>query len=95
VHLGYLRLNYSSKYFVLALPTDRQEALFEYHLRGFTYLGGVPRRMCYDNLKPAVHQILTGKNRQDQASWGSFRPQFLFDSEYDTPGRGQDKGGVE
>lgn len=95
VHLGYLRLDYSSKYLVVALPTERQEALFECHLQGFTYLGGVPRRMRYDNLKPAVHKILTGKNRQEQATWVSFRSHFLFESEYVTPGRGQEKGGVE
>jgi transposase len=95
VHLGYLRLDYSSKYLVVALPSERQEALFECHLRGFTYLGGVPRRMRYDNLKPAVHKILTGKNRQEQAAWISFRSHFLFESEYVTPGRGQEKGGVE
>jgi transposase len=95
VHLGYLRLDYSSKYLVVALPSERQEALFECHLRGFTYLGGVPRRIRYDNLKPAVHKILTGKNRQEQAAWVSFRSHFLFESEYVTPGRGQEKGGVE
>jgi transposase len=95
VHLGYLRLDYSSKYLVVALPTERQEALFECHLRGFTYLGGVPRRIRYDNLKPAVHKILTGKKRQEQATWVSFRSHFLFESEYVTPGRGQEKGGVE
>jgi transposase len=93
--LGYLRLDYSSKYLVTALPTERQEALFECHLRGFTYLGGVPLRMRYDNMKPAVHKILTGKNRQEQAAWIAFRSHFLFTSEYVTPGRGQEKGGVE
>ena len=94
VHLGFLRLDYSSKYLVVALPSERQEALFECHLRGFAYLG-VPRRMRYDNLKPAVHKILTGKNREEQAAWVSFRSHFLFESEYVTPGRGQEKGGVE
>jgi transposase len=95
VHLGYLRLDYSSKYLMMALPTERQEALFECHLRGFAYLGGVPQRIRYDNLKLAVHKILTGKNRQEQAAWVSFRSHFLFESEYVTPGRGQEKGGVE
>jgi transposase len=42
VHLGFLRQDYSSKYLVVALPSERQEALFECHLRGFAYLG-VPR----------------------------------------------------
>jgi transposase len=95
VHLGCLRLDYSSHYFVCALPSERQEALFECHLRGFLYLGGAPGRMRYDNLKPAVHKILRGKNRQEQAAWVSFRSHFLFESEYVTPGRGQEKGGVE
>jgi transposase len=95
VHLGCLRLDYSSHYFVCALPSERQEALFECHLRGFLYLGGGPERMRYDNLKPAVHKILRGKNRQEQAAWVAFRSHFLFESEYVTPGRGQEKGGVE
>ncbi|MFH1595083.1 MAG: IS21 family transposase [Pseudomonadota bacterium] len=95
VHLGCLRLDYSSHYFICALPTERQEALFECHLRGFTYLGGVPERIRYDNLKPAVAKILKGKNRQEQSAWVAFRSHFLFESEYVTPGRGQEKGGVE
>jgi len=36
-----------------------------------------------------------GKNRQEQAAWVSFRSHFLFESEYVTLGRGQEKGGVE
>jgi transposase len=95
VHLGCLRLDYSSHYFVCALPSARQEALFDCHLRGFAYLGGVPQRIRYDNLKPAVAKILRGKKRQEQAAWVAFRSHFLFESEYVTPGQGQEKGGVE
>jgi transposase len=95
IHLGCLRLDYSSHYFVCALPSERQEALFECHLQGFSYLGGTPGRMRYDNLKPAVQKILRGKNRQEQAAWVAFRSHFLFESEYVTPGKGQEKGGVE
>ncbi|MFW6127373.1 MAG: IS21 family transposase [Thermodesulfobacteriota bacterium] len=95
VHLGCLRLDYSSHYFVCALPSERQEALFECHLRGFVSLGGVPPRMRYDNLKPAVAKILSGRDRQEQSGWVAFRSHFLFESEYVTPGRGQEKGGVE
>lgn len=95
VHLGCLRLDYSSHYFVYALPWARQEALFDCHLRGFAYLGGVPPRIRYDNLKPGVAQILRGKKRQEQAAWVAFRSHVLFESEYVTPGQGQEKGGVE
>jgi transposase len=65
VHLGCLRLDYSSHYFVCALPSEKQEALLECHLRGFLYLGGAPGRIRYDNLKPAMQKILRGKNRQE------------------------------
>jgi transposase len=95
VHLSCLRLDYSSHFFVCALPSERQEALFECHLRSFLYLGGTPGRMRYDNLKPAVQKILHGKNRQEQAAWVAFRSHFLLESEYVTPGKGQEKGGVE
>ena len=36
-----------------------------------------------------------GKNRQKQAAWVSFRSPVLFESEYVTLDRGQEKGGVE
>lgn len=95
VHLACMRLDFSSKFFVCALPTERRESLFESHLRGFSYLGGVPLRVRYDNLKPAVYKILKGRNREEQSLWVAFRSHFLFEAHYCTPGKGQEKGGVE
>jgi transposase len=95
VHLACMRLDYSSKFFVCALPTERRESLFESHLRGFSYLGGIPLRVRYDNLKPAVYKILKGRNREEQSLWVAFRSHFLFEAHYCTPGKGQEKGGVE
>jgi len=95
VHLACMRLDYSSKFFVCALPTERRESLFESHLRGFSYLGGVPLRVRYDNLKTAVYKILEGRNREEQSLWVAFRSHFLFEAHYCNPGQGQEKGGVE
>lgn len=95
VHLSYLRLDYSSKFFVCALPSEKQEALFEGHLRRLEYLGGLAGRIRYYNMKAAVYKILTGRNRQEQSRWVSFRSHFLFESEYCNPGCAQEKGGVE
>jgi transposase len=53
------------------------------------------QRIRYDNLNPAVHKILTGKNRQEQTAWISFRSHFLFAREFVNPEQGQEKGGVE
>lgn len=95
VHLACMRFDFSSKFFVCAFPTERREALFEGHLRGFSYLGGVPFRVRYDNLRTAVYKILTGRNREEQSLWVAFRSHFLFEAHYCNPGKGREKGGVE
>ena len=92
VHLGCLRLDYSSQYFVCALPTERQEALFECHLRGFAYLGGVPGRMRYDNLKPAVHKILTGQAPPGTSRLGRLPVPFSVRERVRHPGPGPGEG---
>jgi len=91
VHLACMRLDYSSKFFVCALPTERRESLFEGHLRGFSYLGGMPSRVRYDNLTTAVYKILKGRNREEQSLWVAFRSHFLFEAHYCNPGKGQEK----
>jgi len=95
VHLACMRLDYSSKFFVCALPTERREGLFESHIDAFQYLEGVPDRIRYDNMKQAVEKVLRGRNRQEQSLWVAFRSHFLFEADYCAPGKGQEKGGVE
>jgi transposase len=38
--------------------------VFDAHARAFAFLGGVPRRGIYDNLKPAVDAIFVGRERR-------------------------------
>lgn len=95
VHLAGMRLDYSSKFFVCALPTQRRESLFESHIGGFTYLEGIPQRIRYDNMKLAIQKILKGRNREEQSLWVSFRSHFLFEADYCNPGKGQEKGSIE
>lgn len=66
VQLFYMRLCYSRKLFMMAFPSQRQEAFFEGHVRAFHHFQGIPRRISYDNLKTAVKRILEGRNRQEQ-----------------------------
>lgn len=95
VHLAGMRLDYSSKFFVCALPTQRRESLFESHIGAFQYLEGIPQRIRYDNMKVAIQKILRGRNRDEQSLWVSFRSHFLFTAEYCNPGKGQEKGSIE
>jgi transposase len=90
-----LRLNYSKVRFVMAFPFQKQEAFFEGHNQAFRFLGGVPRRLTYDNLKTAVYKILSGRNRQEQQAFKEFRSYYLFESNYCNPAQGHEKGGVE
>jgi transposase len=90
-----MRLNYSRVRFVKAYPFQKQEAFLEGHESGFRFLGGVPHRISYDNLKTAVFKILEGHNRQEQETFKAFRSYYLFDSHYCTPAQGHEKGGVE
>lgn len=90
-----LRLNYSKVRFVMAFPFQKQEAFFEGHNQAFRFLGGVPRRLTYDNLKTAVYKMLSGRNRQEQETFKKFRSYYLFESNYCNPAQGHEKGGVE
>jgi len=90
-----LRLGYSKQPFVTALPSQAQEAFFEGHVRAFTFLGGVPRELVYDNLKVAVKRVLEGRNREEQAAFIAFRSHYLFESRFCTPGQAHEKGLAE
>lgn len=95
VNLFVMRLCYSRKLFVMAFPTQRQEAFFLGHVQAFTHFGGVPHRLSYDNLKTAVFKILKGRKRKEQDAFLHLRSHYLFDSRFCTPGEGHEKGGVE
>ena len=95
VQLFVMRLCYSRKLFVMAFPTQRQEAFLLGHVLAFAHFGGVPHRISYDNLKMAVQQILEGRNRIEQTDFVRFRSHYLFESRFCTPAQGHEKGGVE
>jgi len=95
VQIFVIRLCYSRKLFVMAFPTQRQEAFLLGHVDAFTHFGGIPRRISYDNLKAAVNRILQGNRREEQSTFTRFRSHYLFESRFCTPGQGHEKGGVE
>lgn len=66
--------------------------------RRFRVLGGVPtRHIRYDNLKPAVRQVLFGRGRVESQRWVAFRSHYGFHAFYCLPGKdgAHEKGGVE
>ena len=72
-----------------------QQAFLEAHEHAFRYFGGVFRVLRYDNLKSAVKKVLRGCRREETSRFIAFRSHWRFQSEFCSPGRGNEKGGVE
>lgn len=97
-HLFTLRLSHSGKAVHRVFASQAQESFMEGHVEAFRVLGGVPaRHIRYDNLKPAVRQVCTGRNRVESERWTTFRSHYGFDAFYCIPGEegAHEKGGVE
>jgi transposase len=90
-----MKLSYSGKPFVMAFPTQRQEAFFEGQRRAFEWFEGVPGRVSYDNLTTAVMKVHKGRNRIEQNVFISFRSHYLFESHFATPATPREQGRVE
>ena len=92
-----LRLSASGRACHRAFATQAQEAFFEGHIDAFDRIGGVPARVRYDNLKPAVARVLLGRDRIESDRFVLLRSHYGFDSFYCRPGvdGAHEKGGVE
>jgi transposase len=92
-----MRLSASGKAVHCVYATQSQEAFFDGHVEAFTVFGGCPRRIRYDNLKPAVSRVLKGRNRLENERFVALRSHYGFDSFFCVPGKdgAHEKGGVE
>jgi transposase len=92
-----MRLSCSARAFAMVFAHQAQEAFFEGHVLGFEHVGGVPGRIRYDNLKPAVTRMLIGRDRVENQRFIALRSHYGFDSFFCLPGvdGAHEKGGVE
>ena len=94
-----MRLSHSGRAFHIAYGTQAQaqEAFLEGHVLAFEHFGGVPGRVRYDNLKPAVTRILKGRDRDEAERFVALRSHYGFESFFCQPGLkgAHEKGGVE
>jgi transposase len=89
-----MHLMYSGYDFVWLYDRCDQLALLDAHVRAFAYFGGVPHRLAYDNLTPAVRKIV-GSERVLTERFAALAAHYLFEPCFARPGEGHDKGGVE
>ena len=64
VHYFVLDLPHSDACFGKAYPAETTEAFCDGHVSAFSFLGGVPRSILYDNTRLAVAKILGDGRRQ-------------------------------
>jgi transposase len=89
-----MRLMYSGRDYVRLYESADQLSFLDAHVRAFSYLGGVPRRVVYDNLTAAVKKIV-GPERELTERFRALASHYLFEPCFARPGEGHDKGGVE
>ena len=94
-HCFVLDLPHSDGCFVKAYPAETTEAFLDGHVSAFSFLGGVPQSILYDNTKLAVARILGDGKRQRTRSFAELQSHYLFDDRFGRPGKGNDKGKVE
>src|SRR5512135_1735649 len=95
VALFVMTLPYSDAIFVCAFPRECTEAFLEGHARAFTFFGGVPRRISYDNSKIAVARITGGRERKVTAEFLRLKSHHLFESHFCLVRRTNEKVHVE
>ena len=61
----------------------------------FERVGGVPLRIRFDNLSPAVVEVLEGTERVLTDGFTRFKLHYRFHADFCNPGKGNEKGNVE
>jgi transposase len=95
VHLFCFQLCYSTRRFVHAYRTERQEAFFDGMVRAFRVIGGIPNQITFDNPKTLVKRVFRGHAREEHPAFIAFRSHYLFGGNFCNPAKGNEKGHVE
>lgn len=90
-----MTLPYSDAIFCQVFPKECTESFQEGHKRAFEFLGGVPRRISYDNSKIAVAKITGGRGREVTREFLRLESHFLFAHHFCLVRRPNEKGHVE
>ncbi len=90
-----MSLPFSDAAFVSVYPQETVEAWCAGHVAAFTFFGGVPLSILYDNSKRIVGRILGDGTRQRTQMFSSLVSHYLFKDRFGRPGCGNDKGKVE
>ena len=90
-----MSLPYSDAVYVQAFERICMETVWEGHIRAFTFFGGVPRRISYDNERVMVGGIISHTQRKLTQGFLQLQSHYLFDCHFCMVRRPNEKGVVE
>ena len=88
-------LPYSDAICVQVFERSCLETFAEAHSRAFTFFGGVPRRITYDNDGVLVAGVMAGRERRLTHGFLRLKSHYLFDTHFCQVRRPNEKGVVE
>jgi transposase len=86
---------YSNAPFVLALPTERTEAVLDGMVRALEFFAAVPREVWWDNPKTVATLILRGRHRQLHPRYAALASHYTFEAKFCLPAQAHEKPDVE
>ena len=86
---------YSNYAFVLAVPTERTEAILTGLVEAFAFFGCVPHEVWWDNPTTVVAQIFQGRQRRPNALYAALASHYTFDPLFCMPASGNEKSYAE
>lgn len=95
VALFVLTLPHSDALFCRAFPRECAEAFQDGHARAFEFLGGIPRRISYDNSRIAVAKVTGRRGDVLTEPFLNLKSYYLFESHFCLVRRANEKGHVE
>jgi transposase len=90
-----MTLPYSDAFFVRAYERECTETFWDGHVRAFAFVGGVPRRITYDNSKIAISKIIGPRIRELTRGFLQLVSHYLFGYHFCLVRRANEKGVVE
>lgn len=95
VALFVMTLPHSDALFCRAYPRECLETFLDGHRRAFEFLGGVPRRIAYDNAKTTVTKLTGPRERELTKDFARLTGHYLFAAHFCLVRRPNEKGHVE
>jgi transposase len=86
---------YSNYPFVIALPTERTEAILAGMVAAFDFFGCAPREVWWDNPRTVVSRIARGRERRLHPRYAALANHYAFDPRFCLPAHGNEKPDAE